>query len=102
MSSLKSTNLTCGYFDEDVKLWLLGEAGNLTTIFNKETNQVLCITSHLSRFAIFNFTQLAPEVINTDLNDFEEENRQRIIVSYIQLGLIVLAFMLFIIQLIKE
>jgi hypothetical protein len=79
----------------------LGESANLTTSLNNETNQVLCTTTHFSRFTIFNTTVLAPEVIIEPRNT-EEETRQRNIVNYVQLGLIVLAFLLFLVQLARE
>ena len=101
LNSIQGTNISCGYFNEDSKEWDLGESANLTTSLNKDTNQVLCTTTHFSRFAIFNLTVLAPEVFNGPQNS-EEEARQRNIVNYVQLGLIILAVLLFIVQLVRE
>jgi hypothetical protein len=101
LNSIQGTNITCGYFNEDSKEWDLGESANLTTSLNNDTNQVLCTTTHFSRFAIFNLTVLAPEVFEGP-NNSEEEARQRDIVNYVQLGLIILAFLLFLVQLARE
>lgn len=101
LSSIQGTNITCGYYNEDSNEWDLGESANLTTSLNNETNQALCTTTHFSRFAIFNLTVLAPEVI-VEPGNSEEESRQRNIVNYVQLGLIVFAVLLFLIQLARE
>jgi hypothetical protein len=101
LSSIQGTNITCGYYNEDSNEWDLGESANLTTSLNNETNQALCTTTHFSRFAIFNLTVLAPEVI-VEPGNSEEESRQRYIVNYVQLGLIVFAVLLFLIQLARE
>jgi hypothetical protein len=74
IKSIQGTNIKCGYFNEDSNEWDLGASANLTTSLNNDTNQVLCTTTHFSRFAIFNLTVLAPEEFKGPQNS-EEETR---------------------------
>jgi hypothetical protein len=97
-----NNNISCGYYNPSTGQWLLGSAGGLITTYNQATNEVNCETNHFSTFSIFNMTYIPPvppTPTPTPSNSTTSDNSytQRLTVSLIELGLVVLAFILFVI-----